>query len=771
MSGQCRRRRHRAGRDHLTSSKHMETRSTIAILIGVLALATGCSSEHVAQTSSALDRISLLDSWVEQAVVPPENPGSFGSGIAANGTSLAVGSATYNGTGAVFFQTLATSQWTSGAPLLPERSDNITNYGTTIALSPNFAAVAGQDAGVGSVWTYDLESGSLPTSDMIIASPSSGDQTLFGAALAMSESISDGVAQSTLLIGSPKVNNYQGTAYVYVHTVGTAGWTLQQELLISGPNADGALFGSAVTLQGDVAVIGAPYQGPTGAVHEFDRTGTTWTEQQPIEVPDTAAAFGCSVSVLGDTLAVGATDEGFLVGAASDSTGAAYTYRRAANGWGSITRVHAQAGQAGDYFGTALALSPTQLFVSAPGEAVGGVSSGGVHVFDTEQWTEQGQLFASESVDAMTFGAAIALSSPATLLVSASPTAYVFARPLGVECDSDDNCESGHCADAVCCDTACEGACYSCLGSGHTQTGSGNGVCQRADSGSNPRVGCQSSGTPCGLTGVCDALGACAFANSGATCQEAACTSASSSVDVSLCDGTGKCVTPEETPCGPYVCQKGACAKPCSSNAECDSAAGFYCFSGACVRGARCSEDSKSAYDDRGNQSDCFPMLCQGVACLRQCSVTADCAVGRTCQDGACAPSCNDGTDCDVSSGLYCFSGACVGGIRCSSDATSAYDASGVVTPCFPAQCRNGTCLQECTNSASDCAELEVCDPVTHNCVDETQFESKPNAGGCSMGRPSPFNNNTLASCLVLGLCVSIGRARYRRRGLAPVDI
>src|SRR5690606_35230410 len=52
--------------------------------------------------------------------------------------------------------------------------------------------------------------------------------------------------------------------------------------------------------------------------------------------------------------------------------------------------------------------------------------------------------------------------------------ACVPAVELGDGCDRDRQCDSGHCADGVCCDSACLGACEACaLDSG----ASGDGTC------------------------------------------------------------------------------------------------------------------------------------------------------------------------------------------------------------------------------------------------------------------------------------------------------
>src|SRR5579871_4906510 len=73
----------------------------------------------------------------------------------------------------------------------------------------------------------------------------------------------------------------------------------------------------------------------------------------------------------------------------------------------------------------------------------------------------------------------------------------------GQYCQSDDNCLSGHCADNVCCNIACQGACVACNLSGRL------GTCWPVDTGKgDPRRVCTDQGAAsCGHNGTCDGVG------------------------------------------------------------------------------------------------------------------------------------------------------------------------------------------------------------------------------------------------------------------------
>ena len=64
--------------------------------------------------------------------------------------------------------------------------------------------------------------------------------------------------------------------------------------------------------------------------------------------------------------------------------------------------------------------------------------------------------------------------------------------PRGAPCIEDDTCSSQHCADGVCCDTACDGTCESCLG---PHTGVISGTCAPLPENTDPQTECVSPPT------------------------------------------------------------------------------------------------------------------------------------------------------------------------------------------------------------------------------------------------------------------------------------
>ena len=112
-------------------------------------------------------------------------------------------------------------------------------------------------------------------------------------------------------------------------------------------------------------------------------------------------------------------------------------------------------------------------------------------------------------------------------------SACTAARPSGVACASDGQCQSGHCTDGICCNLTCTDQCEACDLSGHLGTCSpipaadtphgqrgpcaGSGVCAGACNGSAAQCLFPGSGTACAcalLSGTCNGAGQCTMVGS-----------------------------------------------------------------------------------------------------------------------------------------------------------------------------------------------------------------------------------------------------------------
>jgi hypothetical protein len=218
----------------------------------------------------------------------------------------------------------------------------------------------------------------------------------------------------------------------------------------------------------------------------------------------------------------------------------------------------------------------------------------------------------------------------------------------GTSCGSNAQCESTHCVDGLCCDSACPGSCSSCALAGTL------GSCTTAPSGTDPRNLCGNY--------TCDGSGNCQTSCSGGQCT-ASCKSAD------YCDTTGHCVTrlPQGAACSPAGTGSCQCTTGnCVDGYCCDTACTANCMGcGVSGRDAGTCSPQTLDTDPRGG---CGAYYCDGNgSCLNQCAGTT-CGAGSNCKTGsyctaATAGTCTQGLaaeqPCSMSLACECASGAC----------------------------------------------------------------------------------------------------------------
>jgi MBG domain/FG-GAP repeat len=249
-----------------------------------------------------------------------------------------------------------------------------------------------------------------------------------------------------------------GAAYVYERNAGgTNAWGEVAKLTASDPVGNG-YFGTSVSVAGDVALVGSTGAEPdgatgldAGAAYVFERNagGTNaWGEVAKLTASDKAGddQFGCSVSVDGDVALVGAyyADPGGL-----SSAGAAYVFERNTGGtnvWGEVTKLTASDQAAFDRFGASVSVAGDVALVGAAYADPGGLSSAGAaYVFErnaggTNAWAEVMKLTASAPAEGVQFGTSVSVDGDVALVgahyansggVSSAGAAYVYERNAG----------------------------------------------------------------------------------------------------------------------------------------------------------------------------------------------------------------------------------------------------------------------------------------------------------------------------------------------------
>jgi hypothetical protein len=250
-----------------------------------------------------------------------------------------------------------------------------------------------------------------------------------------------------------------GAVYVFTRT----GATWSQQAYLKASNAEGGdEFGVSVSLSGDTLAVGAPQEyscapgvngnqadnGCTsaGAVYVFTRSGSTWSQQAYVKASNANAQniFGWSVSLSGNTLAVGAPNEKSCAtgingnqsdngcGDQGNGAGAAYIFTRSENVWTQEAYVKASNTRIGHAFGIDVSLDGDTLAVGAATEDSCAIGidgdqtsnscrgAGAVYVYTRTAgvWTQQAYVKASNTDTGDVFGINVALNGD-TLVVGA----------------------------------------------------------------------------------------------------------------------------------------------------------------------------------------------------------------------------------------------------------------------------------------------------------------------------------------------------------------
>ena len=285
------------------------------------------------------------------------------------------------------------------------------NFGRAITLTDSELFI-GQPVnwyGPGIVYTYRLDaSGEWAERSQLMASDSSRMDD-FGRAIAV-----DG---NTMIIGAPRKRDGSGVAYVFERASADADW--RQTGIIEPPAAEGQAaserpageqaagdqaaldhseYASALVLDGNDLLIGAPAAHSTGVVYHFRRAAGSWRLHETLRPPtaDGVAGFGAAMSRAGDWLMIGAP-------AADSSAGRVFIARRQAGGdWSTSTGLNIPR-QTNGRVGAEVLIDGDRAYIGAPGVAM-------VLVLDRDgdAWGPAGVLQPFDAARGTQFGHAIA---------------------------------------------------------------------------------------------------------------------------------------------------------------------------------------------------------------------------------------------------------------------------------------------------------------------------------------------------------------------------
>ncbi|WP_255170519.1 right-handed parallel beta-helix repeat-containing protein [Natrononativus amylolyticus] len=334
------------------------------------------------------------DGWCQQATLVADEGGSDGddehhlggSAVSLDGDTAIVGDVNHDGTdvdtGAAFVFTRNGETWSQEAMLTAEDGQRVDRFGGAVSLDGDTAIVGahlederGFQAGAAYVFTRDGETWSQEAK---LTAEDGENLDHFGVSVAL-----DG---NRALVSAPyraENGNWTGAAYVFARDGET--WS-QEAKLTAEDGAERDRFGLAVALDGDTALVSAPYHDENGedagATYVFVRDGESWSQEAKLVAEDGAAReqFGWSLGLDGDRAVVGMWH---VIRGGAPATGAAYLFARDEGAWSQEATLLAPDGEDGDDFGRAVDLDDETILAGAPGRDEG---AGSTYAFDRSTW-------------------------------------------------------------------------------------------------------------------------------------------------------------------------------------------------------------------------------------------------------------------------------------------------------------------------------------------------------------------------------------------------
>jgi Ca2+-binding RTX toxin-like protein len=228
-----------------------------------------------------------------------------------------------------------------------------------------------------------------------------------------------------------------GSAYIF-QEVGPGNWQKVAKLAASD-SAGGDYFGYSVAISEDLAIVGALYGDgnvkDSGSAYVFKETSPgVWEQVAKLIDPDGGQYnyFGNSVAIDGDTVIIGAKS--------SDSAkGSAWIFQEIVGNWEMIAKLMASDGANGDNFGQSVAIDGDTVIIGAGlDDTEKGYDSGSAYIFrevSPGTWEQVTKLTASDGADSDLFGYSVGIDGGMLIVGAQSDTegndvakgsAYIF---------------------------------------------------------------------------------------------------------------------------------------------------------------------------------------------------------------------------------------------------------------------------------------------------------------------------------------------------------
>lgn len=425
---------------------------SVSIFEDVILIGAHRSDDVVSSSGSAYIFTKPTIGWTnsnETTKLLPSDPltyGYFGSSVSISEDAAVIGA--YGNESAYVF-TKPTTGWsltTQTAKLTASNSSIDDKFGYSVSISGDVIIVGAyghNDIGSAYVFTKQESTWFNTTETSNLLSSKSDDNDRFGSSVCISGDVA--------VVGVPKSNDYgDNSGCVNIYMKPDSGWIDTEETQRTWPVSylaeSSENFGRSVDIDGNYAVVGSVgYKTYKGCASILYYNGTDWEFVAKLTPSDSEANdyFGIAVSISGDVVLVGAYKQG------GTDYGAAYIFEKPISGWRDsheTAKLTSSTQQSYDYLGRSVNLSGDVAIVGAYGVDDYGSESGAAYIFTKPDsgWydtTETAKFTYSGGNTGDRFGLSVAISGE-TAVVGAYKAdndyglACIFTKPDSGWCDT-----------------------------------------------------------------------------------------------------------------------------------------------------------------------------------------------------------------------------------------------------------------------------------------------------------------------------------------------
>jgi len=239
---------------------------------------------------------------------------------------------------------------------------------------------------------------------------------------------------STAIVGAPRkkdFGSYSGAAYLFNVKNGN-----QITKLLATDEQSGDEFGWSVSISGNTAIVGAPWDddnGPnSGSVYVFDAATGTQINKLISDDGQGSDRFGDSVAISGTTAIVGAPQKNDF----GTYSGAAYLFDTITGK--QIAKLIPNDSEMLDNFGVSVAISENTAIVGSSSDDDNGFDSGSAYLFDATTGKQIAKLLAADGRSLDHFGQSVAISGTNAIVGApdndnTTGSAYLFDTITGIQ--------------------------------------------------------------------------------------------------------------------------------------------------------------------------------------------------------------------------------------------------------------------------------------------------------------------------------------------------